>query len=291
MQAKYQKEGEPDTDNFAPFKITMEEHMAKDRVKGHIVVQCVHAKYLLNNGKHTDPMLRMIFPNKEKRETKHVDKTLFPVWNEKIDCPIDMTRRDASFVDVEVLDHDLITKNDPLGSFLLDLDPCYAAPNTWAVNQVFVVNPPKARQSRPLLLLEDLRPGDCGKVYLVAKYIPEGQTEDQVPFKPADSSPEEDRKKEGLYGKMKFVVKSARDLANKDGWGSGVSDPYTVLILPDGQKKQTKVIDDNLNPDWNEVLEFDVKLDKTVSYTQSRCLNRSRCKLWIKITLAPTFVV
>jgi hypothetical protein len=258
IQAKYLPEGQADTDNFAPMKLVMADHLTKNMMKGKIVIMAVHGKYIMKQGGNSDPMLRFTFPNKEKRDTKHINKTLYPVWNERIECPIQMTRTDAGFIDVEVLDHDLLTKNDSLGTFVVDIDPCYSAPNTWAVNKVFTVDPPKGRE-------KDLRPGDCGTVYLAAKFVPEGAPEDATPFVPADTSPEEDRKREGLYGKLKFVCKSARDLPDKDGWGKGVSDPFVLITLPDGQKKKTKVIDNNLNPDWNEVVEFDVKLDKTVS--------------------------
>jgi len=39
---------------------------------------------------------------------------------------------------------------------------------------------------------------------------------------------------------------------------AGASDPYAVLIF-DGEKKKTKVIDDNLNPEWNETFDFPLK--------------------------------
>ena len=128
----------------------------------------------------------------------------------------------------------------------------------------------------------DLKEGSCGKVYLQVKYLPDGVTEDPIPPIMLDTTPEEDRKKEGLYGKLKFIVKSAKDLPNKDSWGSGVSDPYTMITLPDGQEKRTKVIDDNLNPVWNETLEFDVKIDASVASLPDASvssLSRSRCSI------------
>ena len=101
-------------------------------------------------------------------------------------------------------------------------------------------------------------------MYIQARFLPEGHKDDDSKPTVKDSSPEDDRRKEGVYGKLKFVVKSARDLADKDSFGSGVSDPFTRIILPDGQKKDTKAIKDNLNPDWNETVVFDVKIDKDV---------------------------
>jgi hypothetical protein len=113
---------------------------------------------------------------------------------------------------------------------------------------------------------DDKKKGDCGTVYLQIKYLPDGTPDNQQVPEMKDSSPDEEAKKNGLFGQLKIVVKSARGLPDKDGgWGKGVSDPYTVIELPDGQKWETKTIDDNLNPDWNETKVFTVKLTKDVS--------------------------
>ena len=96
-------------------------------------------------------------------------------------------------------------------------------------------------------------------------YIPDGVTENKTIASINDEGPEDDQKKHGLYGELKVVIKSARDLPNKDGFGQGVSDPLATVKLPDGQKWQTKVVKDNLNPDWNETKVFKVRLNKEVA--------------------------
>lgn len=104
-------------------------------------------------------------------------------------------------------------------------------------------------------------------MYLQVKFLPDGQSENPAELigPMLDTTPEEDRKKEGLFGTLKVIAKSGRDLANKDsGWGQGVSDPYVLFKLPDGQEWSTKYIGDNLNPDWNEDHTFTVKIDKDV---------------------------
>jgi len=263
FQAKFQTEGTPDADDFAPMVITMEEHMKKNRVKGTIIVSVVHAKYLLDGGKTIDPYLKIVFPSKAEVETKTIKGTSFPVWGQKLDGKVDLNRNDAGFLDFEVKDN-CWGRDSSLGKFTVDIDACYGQPNTWAVNSLFLVQPP-ADRSKPSLTAADLKAGGCGKVYLQVKYLPEGVTEDPIPPIMMDTTPEEDRKKEGLYGQLKFIIKSAIDLPNKDSWGSGVSDPYAMITLPDGQEKRTKVIDDNLNPVWNETIIFDVKIDASVN--------------------------
>ena len=143
------KDGEEDKDNFAPLKKTMEDHLEKYRIKGKLEIRAVHAKYLLRiKGEMPDPFLEMVFPSKEKKSTKVKSKTNFPVWEEKVTSSVDMNRNDAGFIDVEVIDNNTFS-NEPLGKFVIDVEPCYAKPGSWEeVNRVFEVEPPKDRESR-----------------------------------------------------------------------------------------------------------------------------------------------
>ncbi|XP_035258485.1 myoferlin-like isoform X2 [Anguilla anguilla] len=54
---------------------------------------------------------------------------------------------------------------------------------------------------------------------------------------------------------LRVVVESAKDLPKKK---LGSPDPITSIVFKD-EKKKTKSIDNELNPVWNEVLEFDLK--------------------------------
>jgi len=56
-------------------------------------------------------------------------------------------------------------------------------------------------------------------------------------------------------------VLKAHDLLNADdstGLGLDKSDPYVKIISPTGKSAQTKVIDNDLNPEWNETLQLNV---------------------------------
>jgi len=61
---------------------------------------------------------------------------------------------------------------------------------------------------------------------------------------------------------LKVSVIKAENLKNVEASGmfgsAGASDPYAVISF-EGEKKKTKVIDDNLNPEWNETFEFPLK--------------------------------
>ncbi|XP_065152682.1 myoferlin [Paramisgurnus dabryanus] len=54
---------------------------------------------------------------------------------------------------------------------------------------------------------------------------------------------------------LKVVVESAKGIPKKT---LGVPDPITAIIFR-GEKKKTKAIDSELNPVWNEIIEFDLK--------------------------------
>ncbi|XP_058194464.1 protein QUIRKY [Rhododendron vialii] len=63
--------------------------------------------------------------------------------------------------------------------------------------------------------------------------------------------------------KLVVDVENAKDLLPKDGQGS--SSAYVVLDY-DGHKKRTSTVYRNLNPEWNETVEFDVSDPSTMEY-------------------------
>ncbi|PIN06786.1 Ca2+-dependent phospholipid-binding protein Synaptotagmin [Handroanthus impetiginosus] len=65
--------------------------------------------------------------------------------------------------------------------------------------------------------------------------------------------------------KLIVEVIEARDLLPKDGQGS--SSPYVVADF-DGQKRRTSTVQRNLNPVWNEALEFIVSDPKTMEFEE-----------------------
>ena len=52
----------------------------------------------------------------------------------------------------------------------------------------------------------------------------------------------------------------AKDLANKDGLGSGVSDPYAILTVGAATAPRTPTIRDNVNPVWNMHFDFPIEV-------------------------------
>jgi phospholipase D1/2 len=62
-----------------------------------------------------------------------------------------------------------------------------------------------------------------------------------------------------LFGVLTIKVFSCKNLANSDGWFSGLSDPYVWITLDDVEIGRTPTLTDNLNPKFD--YEFSVTLD------------------------------
>ncbi|KAH6757044.1 C2 calcium/lipid-binding plant phosphoribosyltransferase family protein [Perilla frutescens var. hirtella] len=77
--------------------------------------------------------------------------------------------------------------------------------------------------------------------------------------------PSDQPKPPSTVRKLVVEVIEARDLLPKDGQGS--SSPYVVADF-DGQKRRTSTVPRNLNPVWNEVLEFVVSDPKTMEFEE-----------------------
>ena len=72
-----------------------------------------------------------------------------------------------------------------------------------------------------------------------------------------------------LQGKLRVTVVRATGLKNLEK--IGLSDPYVRLYVRVLFKKKTKTIDNNLNPEWNEVFDFDVEDTETQTLILQVC--------------------
>jgi hypothetical protein len=50
---------------------------------------------------------------------------------------MDLPTLEAKFIDVQVIDHDLMSSNDPMGRLTLSVAEIYDNPMTWAINKIF----------------------------------------------------------------------------------------------------------------------------------------------------------
>lgn len=75
-------------------------------------------------------------------------------------------------------------------------------------------------------------------------------------------------------GKLKVTVVKANDLKNMDMIGK--SDPYVVVYIRPLFKVKTKVIDNNLNPVWNQTFEL-IAEDRETQALTVEVLNHVPC--------------
>eukprot|EP01102_Stenamoeba_stenopodia_P007791 TRINITY_DN2197_c0_g1_i1.p1 TRINITY_DN2197_c0_g1~~TRINITY_DN2197_c0_g1_i1.p1 ORF type:complete len:683 (-),score=145.33 TRINITY_DN2197_c0_g1_i1:1155-3203(-) len=61
-----------------------------------------------------------------------------------------------------------------------------------------------------------------------------------------------------VHGALTVRVNGAKNIANKDGGVSGLSDPYALVSIDGKEVARTRVIDNSLSPKWNAVYEFDL---------------------------------
>lgn len=68
---------------------------------------------------------------------------------------------------------------------------------------------------------------------------------------------------------LKVHLVKAKNLLNKDTGPDGVSDPYCILDYDSEQRFESKVIENNLNPEWNQDMTFKVnsKSNKPITIT------------------------
>ncbi|XP_060204692.1 protein QUIRKY [Lycium barbarum] len=85
-----------------------------------------------------------------------------------------------------------------------------------------------------------------------------GPPPEQQPDPPPPKPPQ-------IVRKLVVEIFDARNLLPKDGQGS--SSPYVVVDF-DGQKKRTSTVHRNLNPEWNEGLEFIISDPRTMEFEE-----------------------
>ena len=222
---------------------------AKDLVKGDIV------------GK-SDPYAVLTYGDK-KVKTSPIKNSQNPKWDFEGDIPVE--EGGPTIINLEVFDADKLGKDKSLGKTNLDvMDIVHNSPidDTWVpldgvksgkvkISADFTPNGDELDGTRAL----HGKNGDSRK----GSKVSSGQT-GQATFASRKSSEEPFSSTDLMPGpgKAKVKVKKAKDLAKTDMVGK--SDPY-VTITYGGDKKKSKVIKNNQNPEWN--LELEVPVNET----------------------------
>ncbi|XP_019440707.1 PREDICTED: synaptotagmin-5-like isoform X2 [Lupinus angustifolius] len=237
---------------------------------GILEVKLVQAKDLTNKdfiGKSDPYAVLFVRPIRDRTETsKTIDNDLNPIWNEHFEFIVE----DVSTQHLTVKVHD----SEGLG--LSDLIGC-------AHIRLSELQPGKVKDVW-LKLVKDLEiqrdNKNRGKVHLELLYYPFGMENFTNPFAPSysmtslekvlkssnngiksngnENRTTQKKKKAIIRGVLSVTVISGEDLPATDFMGK--SDPFVVLTLKKaGTKNHTRVVNDSLNPVWNQTFDFVVE--------------------------------
>ncbi|CAA7026523.1 unnamed protein product [Microthlaspi erraticum] len=233
---------------------------------GMLEVKLVQAKNLTNKdlvGK-SDPFAKMfIRPLREKTQrSKTINNDLNPIWNEHFEFVVE----DAStqHLVVRVYDDEGVQASELIGCAQVRL--CELEPGK--VKDVWL------KLVKDLEIQRDTK--NRGEVHLELLYVPFGSGNGIVnPFASSssmtslervlknDTADEENassrkRKDVIVRGVLSVTVISAEEIPIQDLMGK--ADPYVVLSMKkSGAKSKTRVVNDSLNPVWNQTFDFVVE--------------------------------
>ncbi|KFK42888.1 hypothetical protein AALP_AA1G051900 [Arabis alpina] len=232
---------------------------------GMLEVKLVQAKNLTNKdlvGK-SDPFAKLfIRPLREKTQrSKTINNDLNPIWNEHFEFVVE----DAStqHLVVRVYDDEGVQASELIGCTQIRL--CELEPGK--VKDVWL------KLVKDLEIQRDNK--NRGEVHLELLYVPFGSGSGIVnPFASSsmtslervlknDTTKEENattRKRKDIIvrGVLSVTVISAEEIPIQDLMGK--ADPYVVLSMKkSGAKSKTRVVNDSLNPVWNQTFDFVVE--------------------------------
>ncbi|KAF2619374.1 hypothetical protein F2Q68_00038348 [Brassica cretica] len=233
---------------------------------GMLEVKLVQAKNLTNKdlvGK-SDPFAKMfIRPLREKTQrSKTINNDLNPIWNEHFEFVVE----DAStqHLVVRIYDDEGVQASELIGCAQIHL--CELEPGK--VKDVWL------KLVKDLEIQRDNK--NRGEVHLELLYVPFGTGSNGIvnPFASSsmtslervlknDTTDEENassrkRKDVIVRGVLSVTVISAEEIPIQDMMGK--ADPYVVLSMKkSGARSKTRVVNDSLNPVWNQTFDFVVE--------------------------------
>lgn len=226
---------------------------------GTLEVKLIQAQGLTNKdliGK-SDPFAKLYTRNLHSmmQTSKVIDNHLNPIWNEHFEFVVEDTS--IQHLTIEIHDEDKLQTSELIGCAQVKLSELEPG-NVKDVWLKLVKNLESYRDNE-----------DQGKVHLELLYCPDGVIN---PFSsnfsmtflekvPKDTSGVENGDEKRMIitkGVLCVTVISAEDLPSADLMGK--ADPFVVLTMKKtGTKNKTRVINEDLNPIWNESFEFVVE--------------------------------
>jgi Ca2+-dependent lipid-binding protein, contains C2 domain len=102
----------------------------QERIEGTLKVVVAHGLKLLpvdNDSTTSDPYVQISY-NGKTYKSKHINKTLNPIWNFKQDIPFSVLKKDPPKLSIHVFDHNAILSNNLIGLKEFKLDEVFANP-------------------------------------------------------------------------------------------------------------------------------------------------------------------
>lgn len=142
------------------------ELVKKPSFSGNLIVNVCHARNLASvdlgsaGPDSCDPLISLIYPNKQVFKTGVKKANLNPVWNQKFGTNLEIPEGSTDPLRIQLMNAE--AKQERLiGVCDIDLQPCYSKKNQWVYNQYFDIKPVKRTVGAAELF---------GQVYLQVKF-------------------------------------------------------------------------------------------------------------------------
>ncbi|EKX38147.1 hypothetical protein GUITHDRAFT_77473, partial [Guillardia theta CCMP2712] len=192
-------------------------------------ITVLRAKELMaaDRGGTSDPYVK-IHIGDDQHKTQVIKRSLAPTWNETFTFDFEDGEISSELL-VECYDYDMIGSHDYIGSTSLDIKTLTSKKSEW------------------FKLVHPDNPSYNAEVFLTL--VPSFETKEEIERRAAGSVPD--------AGSMTTILildlVAGRGLEAMDS--NGTSDPYAVIQVG-SEKRKSKVIKKDLNPEWNEKFEM-----------------------------------
>lgn len=244
-------------------KKQQEEKKMQNLETGLLKVNIVRAKKLLAGDTDTsDSFCEMVFNGIEKIEVKTKTITsLNPNWDQHFPLKVTFSKDEKiPALNLKVLDYDLASGNDLLGTVVIDWAKAYSNPVTWAINQYFKLENPNPQKYKGR--------SDFGEIYVQVYYVPPNTHDPNT--EPTDieiGNAKEElavQKIKPLVGFLSVNVVHARNLTN--GEKGQVFDPVVTITYPNKKLVESDVVKNTVNPIWNKKANLPIEIPREVSF-------------------------
>ncbi|EGR27332.1 hypothetical protein IMG5_197670 [Ichthyophthirius multifiliis] len=202
-----------------------------------VMAQNLKAKDIIS--KSSDTYAEIIFPDKNKVQTKAIQKSLNPLWNQTFRHRINIIKEQYQPLKIRILNENTMAIDDILSYLELDWLDCFKNSTLWRINDIYQLQGEKKMGE------------DLGKIYIQCKFLNDSDLEspqaNYICKTPEPLIPEYGR----VLGNISVNIISGANLKNTDLIGK--SDPYVKAYIEKDPSNflKTIAIKDDLNPVWN----------------------------------------